>query len=353
MKDLFKKTFLLKKFYIFSLVLVVLLLFVYSGNFTARAAVAIDGSSRQGEFDTFGVTTLSFTHSVGLGTSRALFVSISTSNTTLGAFPGNRVTSVNYNSLPLTRIGSRISSDTSNGVEIFRLINPPSAVGMIEVNLAAVSSNYVFASAISFTGVEQSSPNGTFFSATGTSDNPIINVTDSASGDLVLDAISSTFNSASFVQGMNQTVCTDAMDENTCRRGRSFFGGTSDVGASSIKNENGSLILMNWTLANSANWAIGAFAVKAVPTTSASGEIRGRVFGNDGRSVARAVVSITGSDGEVFTARTNPFGYFRFSEIQFGASYVVQVNSKQFVFAPQIITFNDDISELIFTAIGK
>lgn len=336
-----------------SRILLVLFIYLAFGYLIANAAVSVDSSSSQGAFAGGGVTNMTFSHSVGMGTSRALFVGVSTSNTTLGAFIGNRVTSVTFGGQPLTRIGSQISGNLNNGVEIFRLINPTSGAGTVEINLAALSSNYVFASAVSFSGVEQTTPNGAFFSATGNNDNPIVNVTDSASGDLVFDTVSSAFNAASFVQGLNQTVCTDAMDENTCRRGRRFFGGTSDVGASSIKNENGASVLMSWTLANPANWAIGAFAVKAVPSTAASGTIRGRVLSSEGKGIYGASVNITGSNGEIISARTNPFGYYRFNDIPYGETYILQVESKRFVFAPQVISFNEDMNDLNFVAVGK
>ncbi len=109
---------------------------------------------------------------------------------------------------------------------------------------------------------------------------------------------------------------------------------------------------MNWTLQNSADSAIGAFAVKAVPASAASGVIQGGVFSGDGRNVPKAFVTLSGN-GATFTAMTNPFGYFRFNEVPFGETYIVQVRSKQYVFAPQIITFNEDINDLNFTATGK
>lgn len=330
--------------------LIFLFLYLTFGLLITKAAVSVDNSSSNGAFDNLGITTLNISHTVGVGISQVLIVGISTSNTTLGAFPGNRVTSVTYNGQALTRIGSQISPNLNNGVEIFRLINPPNGTNTVVINLTALSSNYVFASAVSFNGVDQTTPNGTFFSSSGTSNNPVVNVTDSAVGDLVFDTVSSTFAAASFLQGINQTVCTDVNDETTCRRGRRFFGGISDVGASSIKNENGASVLMNWTI-TSADWAIGAFAVKSLPTTAASGTIQGRVLSSEGRSISRAIVSITGSNGEILTARTNPFGYFRFNEIPFGETYIVQVNSKQYIFAPQVVAFNKDIKELTLTAI--
>lgn len=319
------------------------------GASSAKAVVTVDNSSSGGAFASLGVSSLNVSHTVGSGISRALVVGVSTSNTTLGAFIGNRVSGVTYNSQALTRLGSQVSANQESAVEIFILVNPPSGTSNIIVNLVAASSNYAFAGAVSFNGVDQTTPTGSFVSAAQSGTAPNATISDSSSGDIVFDTVASPFAAAFLQEGANQAVCTDSMDESTCRRGRRFFSTTADIGASSIKNGSAAPVLMSWTLSNSANWAIGAFAIRAYAASAASGKISGKVVSGEGRGIPRAVVSLTNSTGETQTARTNGFGYFRFNNVLFGETYVVEVQSKEFNFQSEVLTFEGELNDLILT----
>ena len=46
------------------------------------------------------------------------------------------------------------------------------------------------------------------------------------------------------------------------------------------------------------------------------------------------------------------FGYFRFDEIEVGQTYVFSVRHKFYQFTPQVLTVNEEISKLNFTAIN-
>lgn len=92
------------------------------------------------------------------------------------------------------------------------------------------------------------------------------------------------------------------------------------------------------------------FSTSAAPT-AASASISGRVLEADGvRGVPNAVVQLTGQDGTVRTTRTNPFGYFRFENIEVGQTLILNVYSKRYQFSPQIINLQDSISDLRITA---
>ena len=86
--------------------------------------------------------------------------------------------------------------------------------------------------------------------------------------------------------------------------------------------------------------------------TAASVSVSGRVVDEFGRSVSGAAVTLTGSGSGVQTARTNPFGYFRFEEVAAGQSYVIEVRHKRFVFDPLLIAANDSIEDLLLVARG-
>lgn len=84
--------------------------------------------------------------------------------------------------------------------------------------------------------------------------------------------------------------------------------------------------------------------------TAANVSISGRVFTPNGRGLPNATVFLTNQAGDVKTARTNMLGYYRFEGIESGGTYTANVLSKVYQFTPQIITVNDDLTNLNFTA---
>jgi hypothetical protein len=89
--------------------------------------------------------------------------------------------------------------------------------------------------------------------------------------------------------------------------------------------------------------------------TSAKVFVSGRVMkGNNssdkGVGVARATVTFTDLQGNLRTARTNQFGYYRFEEVDVGLTYVFQASAKGMQFAPQVVTVNEEIENLNFFA---
>jgi CSLREA domain-containing protein len=92
---------------------------------------------------------------------------------------------------------------------------------------------------------------------------------------------------------------------------------------------------------------IGAFEVQA--PTAAGISIGGRVLVNNGRGLSNALVYLTAQSGETRTARTNPFGYYRFTDVAVGQTLIVNVFHKQYQFNPQVVSINDNIANLDFT----
>jgi hypothetical protein len=87
--------------------------------------------------------------------------------------------------------------------------------------------------------------------------------------------------------------------------------------------------------------------------TAAVVSVQGRVLTANGRGIPNASVQVTTPRGEIRTARANPFGYYRFTELEAGQTYVFSVRSKRYVFAPQVVGINEDLTGLNFIAIGK
>lgn len=90
-----------------------------------------------------------------------------------------------------------------------------------------------------------------------------------------------------------------------------------------------------------------AFYLLASPT-AASVAVSGRVVDGRGNGVRGARVTITDSRGNTQTAVTSALGYYRFSSVTAGDSYVANVASRGFIFGPRVITISDSIAGLDF-----
>ncbi len=104
------------------------------------------------------------------------------------------------------------------------------------------------------------------------------------------------------------------------------------------------------TANNGGNTNVTNYRLQVLAPVAASVSVSGRVMAQDGRGIRNAIVTMTDSSGNVRLYRTSSFGYFSFDEVEVGQTYVFQVISKQFTFAPQVLTINDDLTELNFTA---
>lgn len=98
--------------------------------------------------------------------------------------------------------------------------------------------------------------------------------------------------------------------------------------------------------------AIDNFSIAAFPNLAANANVGGRVLDSNGNGVSRVQVRISGGElNEPIYAVTNPFGYFNF-EVPSGQTYSIAVSSKTYTFADptRIITVNDNVTDLTFTA---
>ena len=94
---------------------------------------------------------------------------------------------------------------------------------------------------------------------------------------------------------------------------------------------------------NNANFAITA-------PTAAGVSISGRVLSSLGRGVFNARVAITDQNGDVRTARTNSFGYYRFDDVAAGQTYIFNVTHKRYRFSPRVISIVEDTGKFDFIA---
>ena len=81
----------------------------------------------------------------------------------------------------------------------------------------------------------------------------------------------------------------------------------------------------------------------AVPVT-----VSGRVATSTGSGIFYARVTMNDGNGNIRTAMTNSFGYYRFDNILTGATYTVGVTSKAYTFASRAMQVNGNISNADF-----
>jgi hypothetical protein len=95
------------------------------------------------------------------------------------------------------------------------------------------------------------------------------------------------------------------------------------------------------------------FVQQVVGPTAANVGVSGRVSDSNGRGVAGARVSMQNQQGQIVWAMTNPFGYYRFMNVEVGHTYIVSVEHKRFSFDPRTISLSDDVTGFDFTPQGS
>lgn len=100
------------------------------------------------------------------------------------------------------------------------------------------------------------------------------------------------------------------------------------------------------TDANTANNS--ATDVDTLRTTASGVEVSGRVLTPDGRGLRNAQVVMVDASGVARTAMTSSFGYFSFTQVAAGQTYVIGVNSRGYRFASRVIDVTDALTDLSF-----
>jgi hypothetical protein len=88
----------------------------------------------------------------------------------------------------------------------------------------------------------------------------------------------------------------------------------------------------------------------AAPPTAAAVSISGRVITPQELGLTNAFVTLTDMQGNSRTIMTGKFGSYRFTNVIAGETYILTVSSKRYTYAPQVITVNEDLTEVNFTA---
>lgn len=124
----------------------------------------------------------------------------------------------------------------------------------------------------------------------------------------------------------------------------------------------GSAIALLLAIADNSNWTgsdtpvditNGVTMFNVMGPTAAGANISGRVVSAKGRGLGRVSVSVTGGNlTQPRYTQTNPFGYYRFKDLEAGQSYVVSVRAKnyQFVNPTRLVNLEQDIVLPVFVS---
>jgi len=191
---------------------------------------------------TTGATSLTWSDTVAAGTDRAMFVELAIDG--LGAL----VTGVTYGGVALTQVGRATGNHAS---EIWRLVNP--TVGTANIVASFGGTTAAAGGTVTFNGVDQSNPTGTFVGNAGTSATMSVTAA-SAAGDTVIDVEHWTGSAPGYTLGNGQTY--QWAFSNSTLLGAS----TTAAGAPSVT--------MSSTVSTSAEWDMGAVSIHAATTVA-------------------------------------------------------------------------------------
>lgn len=96
---------------------------------------------------------------------------------------------------------------------------------------------------------------------------------------------------------------------------------------------------------------IGQFTVMG--TTAAPVNLSGRVSNSFGRGIQNVTITMTDNLGNNRTANTTAFGYYRFSNVAAGETYIISAKAKRYTFVQPTLVVNagQDLTEINFTAL--
>lgn len=94
----------------------------------------------------------------------------------------------------------------------------------------------------------------------------------------------------------------------------------------------------------------GFWAFEDLAPTAAGVSVSGRVTTAAGMPISGVRVSLTGTDS-ARVALTNPFGYYRFDEIEVGHTYLIEAIAKRFEFIPRTVSVSDELLDVDLVAL--
>lgn len=128
-------------------------------------------------------------------------------------------------------------------------------------------------------------------------------------------------------------------------------GGTSTGGSLTMESTAGQPSAGGVLTGASGTAYIGFWTPDLAPT-AAGVSVSGRAT-SAGQGLANIIVTLANANGDIWMARTGPFGYYRFDQVPVGNTYLLTASSKQYLFSnsPRVISVHDEISDMDLIAI--
>jgi prepilin-type N-terminal cleavage/methylation domain-containing protein len=222
------------------------------GDAGGASSLAVDNAS-SGTTASDTASSMTVSHTTGSGSDRLMLVGISYNNDDY-----ETVTGVTYNGTALTEVGTENNADDAR-VCIYSLVAPDTGTHNVVINFSDALNQGAIAGVVTFTGVDQSTPLGTFVSAQEDDSTPATVNIPSDSGELVFGVASAEYEAF--------TAATSGQNEHWRRSisGADTNGaGGTDAGASPT-------VPMSWSLDPSYNhWAIGGVSIKPSGSTGST-----------------------------------------------------------------------------------
>jgi hypothetical protein len=191
---------------------------------------------------TSAVDTFTVPHTTS-GTQRLMLVGVS-----LDPNQNETVSSITYNGTAFTYVGSATYSNDARA-EIWRLVAPDIGTHDVVITFSDYLDYGAVAGVMTFTGVNQTTPLGTFVGANGSSAGPATVDVSSATNELVFDTVSCE-TCTSLTVGAGQTERWNLSQSGLYAMGA----GSTEPGAATVT--------MSWALGSADYWAIGAVPIK-------------------------------------------------------------------------------------------
>jgi hypothetical protein len=277
----------------------------------ADAAVAVDNVTTA-QIPSTSPNPFTFSHTSS-GSDRLLLVSVASQPNDDDSIV-EVITGITYDGQPLTLVGTEMSGSDNARIEIWRLVNPPTGSNTVSITFNdafddPVNEEGASAGAVSFTGVHQGTPLGTFASAAASGSSVPTVIVSSAVGELVFDTVARKGDAVTVDPGQSEqwNLCTD--------------GGCSNVGGGASTKAGAASVTMSWTPAND-RWAIGAVPIKPAATlppptagVCSTGEFFSDGFESGDFSAWDASTTGTGDTVSASTERANTGSYALRAEV--------------------------------------
>lgn len=96
----------------------------------------------------------------------------------------------------------------------------------------------------------------------------------------------------------------------------------------------------------------GFWIPETMAPTAATVSVGGRILTSNGAGIRNVVVTITNMAGQSRTTISSSLGYYSFSDIEVGDTYIITVSAKRFRFSLQkrVVAVNEELLDLDFIA---